>query len=578
MPRWMDRFKSPFGRAGATPVPMPDAAAPGVKLPRPSVPTRTLKERRGKAVFLNLTHKASDDTFRVMWQDELGMYIETVAREALPGFLCDFNPDFVMEFTMAKLGLSQAPANGGWFTFAPGQVVMMSGNIGSITNNTTGRLNAPLGINPNNNNMADSNERKRIQEEIVEIGSKVVLQRSDLGTRTCGGSNANKYFPDAKDEKGQPIVGKVVRRDYVWNGDDNQFAVRIEWPNGDDSGVLVFTYDCPLDRRELFSLKEWMEMQNSKLADELVDIKTEELDKVILPHEGKRSILAVIKQHQHRKKIFEEWGLGSVMEYGRGMTMLFWGPPGTGKTWASQCIAKAMGKKLNILDNAKLQSSVPGEMERNLKAEFAQAARDKAILMLDECDSLLMKRDGMGMILSSEINCLLTEIEKFEGMVILTTNRVGELDKALERRISLVVNFPPPDLEQRVQIWKRFLPEKLPVGAEVTAEKLAEVELTGGLIKNVVLNAARLAVSEDCERVELAHFERAVCMSEDGNKAFRKKSKVLHGTVDPSPQMGGGAVSLVKRMREELDTDEEKVMEPVAAAPEDSKKKETDPS
>lgn len=570
---WLDRFKSPFRRTFTAPVttPMP------IKIPGARV-TPSLKDRRRDAEFLNLTHDVSDDSFQVMWEDGYGRYIETVAREALSsGFLCDFSPDFVMQFTIARLGLPTNNNGSGWFTFAPGQVVMR-GNIGSITSNTTGRLIVPSGTNQQQSVMPKSSNKRKNIEGWLKKGEKVVLVMPSNGSGNNWPIDDNHpYFPKFTDSNGSPIVGEICDCGHDYQGDEF-YAVRIRWPRGNRSEILKYRYETPDKDRECFTLAEWQAMQNSKLADELVDIKTEELDKVILPHEGKRSILAVIKQHQHRKKIFEEWGLGSVMEYGRGMTMLFWGPPGTGKTWASQCIAKAMGKKLNILDNAKLQSSVPGEMERNLKAEFAEASRTKAILMLDECDSLLMKRDGMGMILSSEINCLLTEIEKFEGMVILTTNRVGELDKALERRISLVVNFPAPDLEQRVQIWKRFLPEKLPIGADVTAEKLAEVELTGGLIKNVVLNAARLAVSEDCEKVELTHFERAVCMSEDGNKAFRKKSKVLHGTVDPSPQMGGGAVSLVKRMQEELGMDEEKVEEVVAAGPDDSKKKEADQS
>jgi AAA+ superfamily predicted ATPase len=396
-----------------------------------------------------------------------------------------------------------------------------------------------LPTNNTNKPMQDNQkERQNIQQQL-RVGQTVVLSTPmdpDATRKYEVNAGIHPYFPEVDRGAGEPVKGIVTQVDWNYSDESDEddidqggiYAVVVRWTSG-GTQLHTYGYRRSMEERELFSWDEWGTVKMRKLSGDLVNVDTGELDKLILTNDAKTSILAVIKQHQHSKKIFEEWGLGEVVEYGRGMGMLFWGPPGTGKTWAAQCIGKAMGKKVNIIDNAKLQSSVPGEMERNLKAEFAKSKKDKSILMLDECDSLLMSRQGMGMILSSEINCLLTEIEKFEGIVILTTNRIGELDKALERRISLIVHFPAPDYDQRVALWKRFLPEKLPIGEGVKAEKLAEVELTGGLVKNVVLNAARLAVSEDSKTVELAHFERAVTMSEEGNKAFRKKSSVLHG-------------------------------------------------
>lgn len=265
------------------------------------------------------------------------------------------------------------------------------------------------------------------------------------------------------------------------------------------------------------------------LIPETTDYDYSVFGKLVLETEAREKILAVLKQQKNTKKIFEEWGLGEVIEYGRGMTMLFWGNPGTGKTFAARKIAEMLKKKLIIADTAALQSAIPGEMERNLQKKFAEAKNK--VLLLDECDSLTMSRDNVGMILGAEINCLLTEIEKFEGVCILTTNRVADLDKALERRISLIIEFPDPSVEMRQEIWKGLLPAKMPLAKDVNIKKLAEFELTGGLIKNVVLNAARLAVSEERKNVCMMNFVKAIEMTSGGIKAFKGKSNNLASRI-----------------------------------------------
>jgi AAA+ superfamily predicted ATPase len=247
------------------------------------------------------------------------------------------------------------------------------------------------------------------------------------------------------------------------------------------------------------------------------------LSRLIIAPEAKEEIISVLKQHQHSKQIFEDWGLGEVIEYGRGMTFLFYGPPGTGKTWAAHCIAKTLNKELLVIGSAEIQSSEPGAANRNIKRAFADAKSRNKILFLDECDSLIASRADVGMVLSSEINTLLTETEKFEGVLVLATNRVEELDEALERRIALIVEFPEPNYEQRTGIWKVMLPKKMPLEKDVTLEVLSQYKLTGGQIKNVVLQAARLALASDAKKVGLKHFESAI--------ARVHKSKSLMGTA-----------------------------------------------
>jgi SpoVK/Ycf46/Vps4 family AAA+-type ATPase len=133
------------------------------------------------------------------------------------------------------------------------------------------------------------------------------------------------------------------------------------------------------------------------------------------------------------------------------------------------------------------------------------------------------------MILGGEINTLLTEIEKTEGIVILATNRIENLDAALERRISLIVEFPEPTFEQRQVIWEKTIPKKMPLNKDVKLDKLSEYKLTGGQIKNAVLQAARLALAEDAKAVNEQHFENAI-------KRINK-SKNLMGTASRYEQV-----------------------------------------
>lgn len=251
------------------------------------------------------------------------------------------------------------------------------------------------------------------------------------------------------------------------------------------------------------------------------------LKKVILPRQIKEEIVSVINQSEQSTKLFEEWGLAETIEYGKGQTMLFWGKPGTGKTMCARAIADGLGKPLMAISSAELQTSEPGGMERAVKKAFAEAKQKKAVLLLDECDSLVYSRENMGMILSAEINCLLTEIEKYEGILVLSTNRVNKLDKALERRISLIVEFPVPDKAARHDIWKAMIPKKLPLARDVKLDELSDLEFTGGQIKNVLLGAARLAAGKNKKRVDMMDFIAAASRAVEGTNAFNRKTSSL---------------------------------------------------
>jgi AAA+ superfamily predicted ATPase len=286
----------------------------------------------------------------------------------------------------------------------------------------------------------------------------------------------------------------------VWGGKHGEMTgvitqidnIRVKWANG-----KMNTYDSKdLDFAVVVPPKP-------------IKVDLTHLDKLIISDESKKEIIAVLKQHEKRDKMYTEWGLGETIEYGKGMTFLFYGKPGTGKTLGATLMAKALGQELLTIGAAEIQSQEPGGANRNIQDAFKNAKEKNKVLFIDECDSLITDRTHVGMILSSEINTLLTEIEKFEGVCILATNRIGSLDEALERRIALIVEFPAPNHGQRVKIWETLLPKKMPLDG-VDATKLADFNLTGGQIKNVILQAARLALAADKDKVALADFEQAI--------------------------------------------------------------------
>jgi SpoVK/Ycf46/Vps4 family AAA+-type ATPase len=211
--------------------------------------------------------------------------------------------------------------------------------------------------------------------------------------------------------------------------------------------------------------------------------------------------------------MLDDWGLGAKIAYGRGVTALFSGPPGTGKTASAEAIAHAMGKPILGIDYAEIQNSFVGETEKNIVRVFREARESEAVLFWDEADAMFFNRDSAYRNWEvREVNVLLQELERFDGVCILSTNRKVTLDPALERRIAVKVEFERPDLNIRREIWRRMIPEKMPL-LDVDFEQLAARDLTGGEIKNVVLNAARIALAREGKGpVTMADFERAIAM------------------------------------------------------------------
>lgn len=250
-------------------------------------------------------------------------------------------------------------------------------------------------------------------------------------------------------------------------------------------------------------------------------------DSVILPKDIIEQVKTVISQEDYTDLIFNQWGFGEVFEKGTAVTMLFYGIPGTGKTLMAQAIADHLDQELRIIGTADLETSEPGGTERNIRKLFEEARKligiekKKTVLLFDECDSLLTNRNEVGSILGAQVNALLTEIEKHDGVVILTTNRLGTLDPALERRISAKIEFPFPDAEAREGIWRRMFPPKAPIAKDIDFKTLAaDYPLTGGMIKNIVLNAARESAYKKESEITLKSVLRAIKNELESSVAF----------------------------------------------------------
>ena len=205
-------------------------------------------------------------------------------------------------------------------------------------------------------------------------------------------------------------------------------------------------------------------------------------------------------RYRHRERVLDDWGLRRRFASGAGLSALFEGPPGTGKTMAAGIIARELGLDLYQVDLSQIVSKWIGETEKNLSKVFDEAERSGAMLLFDEADSLFSKRTSVSSAndryANLEVNYLLQRVEAFTGVAVLTTNFADSIDSAFSRRLSMRVTFPAPTAEERARLWQTMLAQpRLPVGA-VDAEALAEeFELAGGLIKNAVLRAAFLAAS-----------------------------------------------------------------------------------
>ncbi len=233
-------------------------------------------------------------------------------------------------------------------------------------------------------------------------------------------------------------------------------------------------------------------------------------DDLVLPEEQLQTLGEIAAQVRQRMRVYESWGFAARSPRGLGITALFAGPSGTGKTLAAEVLANELKLDLFHIDLSQVVSKYIGETEKNLRAVFDAAESCGAVLLFDEADALFGKRsevrDSHDRYANIEVSYLLQRMESYRGLAILTTNRQGSLDSAFLRRLRFVVSFPFPDAALRTRIWSRIFPLEAPT-RDLDLHQLARLNVTGGNIRNIALNAAFLAADMD-EAVGMSHLLR----------------------------------------------------------------------
>lgn len=234
------------------------------------------------------------------------------------------------------------------------------------------------------------------------------------------------------------------------------------------------------------------------------------LDDLILPDEEMRQVRDLLDAARHRAFIMTEWGFGRRLTTGKGIACLLLGEPGTGKTLCAEILAVALGQNLYQISIPRVMSKYIGETEKNIERIFATARANNSILLFDEADALFSTRvkveTSVDRFSNMEINLLLQEIERYEGLVLLTTNLEKNIDKAFERRIQFKIRFPFPDAEHRAKIWLGHVPRECPIEPEIDWALVGKsFQLAGGNIKNALLRAAYHA-ARDGTRISMQHI------------------------------------------------------------------------
>ena len=216
-------------------------------------------------------------------------------------------------------------------------------------------------------------------------------------------------------------------------------------------------------------------------------------DDIVLPVWQVEQLQEVAAQVKNRGVVHEQWGWREQMSRGLGMTVLFGGDSGTGKTFAAEILAKQLNLNLYHIDLSQVVSKYIGETEKNLRKLFDAAESGGAILFFDEADALFSKRSetrsSNDRYANMETNYLLQRLEQYQGLAILTTNLLNNIDEAFLRRVRFIVQFPMPEDDDRARIWQRIFPSDTPLG-ELDYSHLSRFKMSGGSIYNAALNAS----------------------------------------------------------------------------------------
>jgi hypothetical protein len=236
-------------------------------------------------------------------------------------------------------------------------------------------------------------------------------------------------------------------------------------------------------------------------------------DDLVVPPDVAAQLAELAARARHRDRVLGEWRVGGRSSRGRGITALFAGESGTGKTLAAEVIARDLGLNLYVIDLSTVVDKYIGETEKNLDRIFSEADRVNGVLLFDEADAIFGKRsevrDARDRYANVEVAYLLQRMERFDGLAVLTTNLRANLDESFTRRLDVIVDFPTPDVAARLALWRMHLPERLPKATDLDLEFMADrFSLAGGNIRNICLTAAYFAADAG-SAVRMADLIRA---------------------------------------------------------------------
>jgi hypothetical protein len=233
-------------------------------------------------------------------------------------------------------------------------------------------------------------------------------------------------------------------------------------------------------------------------------------DRLVLPPQQMDALHEIVAHVRQRACVYERWGFARDGR-GLGVSALFAGPSGTGKTLAAEVLANELGLDAYRIDLSQVVSKYIGETEKNLRRVFDAAEAGGAVLVFDEADALFGKRtevrDSHDRYANIEVSYLLQRMESYRGLALLTSNFKSAIDEAFLRRLRFVVEFPFPDAAQRASIWQSMFPPEMP-RSELALERLAQLNVPGGNIRNIALHAAFVAADGDTP-LTMAHLLRA---------------------------------------------------------------------
>lgn len=271
---------------------------------------------------------------------------------------------------------------------------------------------------------------------------------------------------------------------------------------------------------------------------------------LVLPPAEQDKIDEIVLACRSRELVQNKWGFAKRLVTGRGICLLFDGPPGTGKTLCAEILSNELDRAVYRINVANVMSKWMGETEKNIAEIFSRAKATQAILLFDEADSLFAKRTEVqssnDRYANQEVNLLLQEVERFDGIVILTTNLFGGLDDALKRRIQYRVTFPKPTAFERKRIWKTLIPKEAPLADDVDLESLAYAyDFSGGNIKNSILRAAYRAAGEGVS-IAMEHLVSA-CRRESEASGMLFRELVLK---DDEPELTVEQIEKLSRAKQ----------------------------